>query len=153
MWTNIAMMKNSLEIVETKLAPALKVLESVNEKLNLVGMGLDKVKHNLIVQGVNLADQETAAKELESLSEMFKKFNQDVVVHKNVIEAKGLDVSKMAQEYSSLSEKYSRTVDIIKECKGLLEQADRLTAQGASLAISLSQLEMERKRKQLVNIE
>merc|ERR1712098_898876 len=132
---------------------ALKVLESVNEKLNLVGMGLDKVKHNLIVQGVNLADQETAAKELESLSEMFKKFNHDVEGHRNVIEAKGVDVSKMAEEYSSLSEKYSRTEEIIKECKGLLEQADRLTAQEASLAISLSQLEMERKKKQLVNIE
>jgi len=153
MWTNIAMMKKSLEIVETKLAPALKVLESVNEKLNLVGMGLDKVKHNLLVQGVNLADQETAAQELESLSEMFKKFNHDVVGHRNVIEAKGIDVKKMAQEYSSLSEKYSRTVEIRKECKGLLEQADRLTAQEASLAISLSQLEMERKKKQLVNIE
>ena len=97
-----------------------------------------------------MADQETAAKELEALSEMFKKFNEDVVVHRNVIEAEGLDVAKMAEEYSSLAAKYSRTVEMIKDCKSLLEQADQLTAQEASLAISLSQLEMERNKKKLV---
>merc|ERR1712179_617232 len=152
MWSNIAMMKKSLE-VEKKLSPALNVLESVNYKLSLVGVGLDKVKHNLIVQGVNLADQETAAKELESLSEMFKKFNEDVVVHKNVIEAEGVDVAKMAAEYSNLAEKYSRTVEILKDCESLLGQADQLTDQEASLAISLSQLEMERNKRRLVNID
>merc|ERR1719369_547220 len=151
MWSNIAMMKKSLEIIETKLSPALMVLESVNEKLSLVGTGLDKVKHNLMVQGVNLEDQETAARELESLSEMFKKFNEDVLVHKNVIEAEGIDVARMAEEYSSLAQKYSRTVQLIEECKSLLEQADQLTNQEASLAISLSQLELEQRKKRLVD--
>jgi hypothetical protein len=67
MWSNIALMRKSLELVETKLSPALlvsvllfrcfdstlyilKVLGSVNEKLSLVASGLDRVKHNLIVQ-------------------------------------------------------------------------------------------------------
>ena len=67
MWSNIALMRKSLELVETKLAPVLmvnrirldyssfiilclQVLGSVNEKLSLVAGGLDRVKHNLIVQ-------------------------------------------------------------------------------------------------------
>merc|ERR1719186_2286524 len=36
MWSNIALMRKSLELVETKLAPVLMVLGSVNEKLSLV---------------------------------------------------------------------------------------------------------------------
>jgi len=152
MWSNIALMRKSLELVETKLAPVLMVLGSVNEKLSLVAGGLDRVKHNLIVQGINLADQETAASELESLSKMFIKFNEDVAVHKNVVEAEGVEVARMAEEYSSLADKYSKTIELIKDCRSMLEQADQLASQEASLAISLSQLEMERKKRMLVDL-
>jgi len=153
MWSNIALMRKSLELVEAKLAPVLMVLESVNEKLSLVATGLDRVKHNLIVQGISIADQETAAVELEKLSKMFVKFNEDVLVHKNVVEAEGMNVSKMAVEYSSLADKYSKTIELIKDCRSMLEKADELSSQEASLAISLSQLEMERKKRMLVNLE
>ncbi len=84
---------------------------------------------------------------------MFKKFNEDILVHKNVIEAEGIDVTRMAEEYSTSAQKYSRTVQLIEECKSLLEQADLLTNQEASLAISLSQLEMERRKKRLVDTD
>ena len=83
---------------------------------------------------------------------MFKKFNEDVVVHKNVIEAEGLDVAKMASEYSNLAEKYTQTIELIKDCKAMLEQADQLANQEASLAISLSDLEIARKNNNLVDI-
>ena len=84
---------------------------------------------------------------------MFVKFNEDVAVHKNVIESEGMDVAKMAVEYSSLAEKYSRTIELIYDCKTMLEQADKLASQEASLAISLSQLEMAKKRKVLIEID
>ena len=106
-----------------------------------------------LFQGINLADQDTAARELESLSKMFIKFNEDVMVHRNVVEAEGMDVAKMAKEYSSLAEKYSRTIELIQDCRTMLEQADQLASQEASLAISLSQLERERKKKVLVELD
>jgi len=56
---------------------------------------------------------------------------------KNLIEAQGVDVKKMVLEYRRLSKKY---LEIIKGWKGLMEQADCLTAKMASLTISLSQL-------------
>ena len=84
---------------------------------------------------------------------MFVKFNEDVLVHKNVVEAEGMNVSKMAVEYSSLADKYSKTIELIKDCRSMLEKADELSSQEASLAISLSQLEMERKKRMLVNLE
>ena len=59
---------------------------------------------------------------------------------KNLIEAQGVDVKKMVLEYNRLSKKYSGTIEIIKGWKGLMEQADSLTAKMASLTISLSQL-------------
>ena len=53
----------------------------------------------------------------------------------------------------SLAEKYSRTIELIYDCKTMLEQADKLASQEASLAISLSQLEMAKKRKVLIEID
>ena len=44
------MMKISLDVIEKKLCPLLKVLGPVNSKLELVAANLDKVKHNLVVQ-------------------------------------------------------------------------------------------------------
>ena len=46
----IKMMKISLDVIEKKLCPLLKVLGPVNSKLELVAANLDKVKHNLVVQ-------------------------------------------------------------------------------------------------------
>ena len=46
----IKMMKISLDVIEKKLSPLLKVLGPVNSKLELVAANLDKVKHNLVVQ-------------------------------------------------------------------------------------------------------
>ena len=59
---------------------------------------------------------------------------------KNLIEAQGVDVKEMILEYSRLSKKYSKTIEIIKGWKDLVKQADCLTAKMASLTISLSQL-------------
>ena len=87
------------------------------------------------------------------MSKMFVKFNEDVVVHRNVVEAEGMDIARMAEEYSSLAEKYSKTIELIKDCRSMLEQADQLASQEASLAISLSQLERERKKKVLVELD
>ena len=46
----IKMMKISLDVIEQKLSPLLKVLDPVNSKLELLAANLDKVKHNLVVQ-------------------------------------------------------------------------------------------------------
>ena len=52
---SIKMMKISLDVIEKKLSPLLKVLGPVNSKLELVAANLDKVKHNLVVQVLELS--------------------------------------------------------------------------------------------------
>jgi len=138
---SIKMMKISLDVIEKKLSPLLKVLGPVNSKLELVAANLDKVKHNLVVQGIDLADRDQATRQLETISGMFVQCIEDVKDYKDVAVDEDEDLSKANHDAAKLSQYYTKIVDLVQNCKKLLKHSEALTAQQASLAISLKALE------------
>ena len=117
--------------------------ESFNNQLALTAAGLESVKHYLTVKGINLPDQEASAREMEKLSELFSKFNADVVGARAQI-ADSQDIQRTAELYSTLAEKYENILTIFKNCRFLYEEASDLVEQETSLIFSMNQLAVAR---------
>ena len=88
-----------------------------------------------------MADREQATRQLEKISEMFVKCIEDVKDYKDVAAEEEENLSKAYQDAAKMSQYYTKIVDLAQNCKKLLKQSEALTAQQASLAISLKALE------------
>ena len=114
--------------------------------------GLDAVKHNLAVQGISIEDQQIAKEELEKMDKLFSKFLEDT----DAIDAKvdrDMDSKlEMAQEYSKLAANFAEALRLSDDCKKLLNTAEQVAMQEASLRISMMQLERAEKKNMLVEI-
>ena len=95
------------------------------------------------MKGINLPDQEASAREMEKLSELFSKFNADVVGARAQIDD-SQDIQRTAELYSTLAEKYENILTIFKNCRFLYEEASDLVEQETSLIFSMNQLAVAR---------
>jgi len=135
----LEVIKKSLEIVEDKMEPMLKAVREVNEKLGLVVGELDHAQHHLPVQGIDLKDQETARKELDKISDVLIKFNDNFSAYKEQVREQE-DVGKMAVDYKIAAEKYVEVLSLVAKCRKMIEENNSLAVQEASLAVSMEQL-------------
>jgi len=152
LWDCLAKVGKSLKLVKEKLSPALDLMAATNDKLGRVVEGLDKVQHHLIVQGINLPDQQTAATELDTLSKMFVNFNQQFESVKEELGRRSPQVECLAAEYEQVASHYSYCLTLVKRARVLMNQVDSLATQEASLAISLDMLKKEEEKQELVDI-
>jgi len=141
--SNIAVVKDTLNLIDLKIKPILKEYESFNIQLASTAAGLESVKHYLTVKGINLPDQEASAREMEKLAGLFRKFNADVVGARAQI-AGSLDIQRTAELYSTLAEKYENILAVLKNCSLLHEEASDLVEQETSLIFSMNQLAVAR---------
>jgi len=136
----IKMLNKSLEVLETKLPHLMKMLLPVNEKLSNVASNLDQVKHNLVVQGMNISDKEAGLKQLEKISNFLETFLEEVSLYNEVARAEEESLGKMARYTTLMKADYRDIVEFVRECKKKIKQNEDLVVRQASLALSLSQL-------------
>jgi len=146
----IKMLNKSLEVLETKMPHLMKMLQPVNEKLADVSSNLDQVKHNLVVQGINISDKEAGLKQLEKISNFLETFLEEMSRYNEVARAEEEILGKMARETTMMKADYRDIVDLARECKKKIKQNEDLVVRQASLALSLSQL---KKNKEELNSE
>ena len=90
-----------------------------------------------------MTDQVEAMKQLDSLSEVFLQFIQEVKQHSRVAEAEDEHLARLSDDCVALSDDYDKLVKLMKSCKKMLKQSQVLAVQEASLSSSLKQLEIE----------
>lgn len=135
----LEVIKKSLEVIEEKMEPILQAVGEMNEKLGLVVGELDHAQHHLPVQGVDLKDQETAKEELDKISDILTKFNDNFRAYKEQVREQE-DVGNMALDYKIAAEKYVEVLSLVAKCRKMIEENNSLAVQEASLAVSMEQL-------------
>jgi len=151
-WKTLEAMQVSLKVLKEKLQPIVDVMDGIKSKFAKINDGLDAVKHNLALQGLSIEDQQIAKEELINMDKLFDKFLKDT----EAIDAKvDVDMDKrleMAQEYSKLASNFSEALRLSDDCKKLLNTAEQVALQEASLRISMMQLERAEAKNRLVEI-
>merc|ERR1719378_1496998 len=124
-------MRKSYKFLEGKLAPLLEKMCPADERLEAMASSMEKVKHNLVVQGIDFVDQSQAASHMEKLSVMLLQFIEDAEVN---LEGVNEDTIKLHNDYT-------RLVGLVGECNKVIKKCEILALQEMSLKISLCQLE------------
>merc|ERR1712059_229041 len=126
----------------------------VDGELGRVAEGLDRVQHHLVVQGVSLADQETAAAELEGVSSLITDFNKEFDARKMELGDKAPEMKQMSVEYKQMAAEYKVCLTMLRENLAKFEQVKELAIHEASLVMSFDQLKKaEEKALSIQNVE
>ena len=94
-----------------------------------------------------MTDQAEAMRQLDSLSEVFLQFIQEVKQHSRVAEAEEEHLARLSDDCVALGDDYDKLVKLMKSCKKMLKQSQVLAVQEASLSSSLKHLEIETKEQ------
>jgi len=140
----LAQLDTSLQLLESRLAPALTLASDMEEKMARVLASLRSTQHQLAVKGVTIDNQEQAKEELEQICEQFKTMTESTALSQAALCGRFDDVKKAAENYSKLAESFETSTQIVNECWKLVEEAGELATQEASVAISLAQLHAAR---------
>jgi len=151
-WKTLQAMQASLKVLKEKLQPIVDVMDGVKAKFGKINTGLDAVKHNLAVQGISIEDQQIAKEELENMDKLFSKFLEDTDAIDAKVDRDMNNKLEMAQEYSKLAANFAEALRLSDDCKKLLNTAEQVAMQEASLRISMMQLERAEKKNMLVEI-
>jgi len=136
----LAQLDDSLQLLESRLAPALTLASDMEEKMARVLASLRSTQHQLAVKGVTIENQEQAKEELEQICEQLKTMTESTAPSQSALGGRFGDVKEAAENYSKLAESFEASTQIVKECWKLVEEAGELATQEASVAISLAQL-------------
>ena len=112
-----------------------------DERLEAMASSMEKVKHNLVVQGIDFVDQSQAASHMEKLSVMLLQFIEDAKSFMSVIEDEEDNLEGVNEDTIKLHNDYTRLVDLVGECNKVIKKCEILALQEMSLKISLCQLE------------
>jgi len=134
-------MRKSYQFLEGKLAPLLEKMCPADERLEAMASSMEKVKHNLVVQGIDFVDQSQAASHMEKLSVMLLQFIEDAKSFMSVIEDEEVNLEAVNEDTIKLHNDYARLVDLVGECNKVIKKCEILALQEMSLKISLCQLE------------
>jgi len=134
-------MRKSYKFLEGKLAPLLEKMCPADERLEAMASSMEKVKHNLVVQGIDFVDQSQAASHMEKLSVMLLQFIEDAKSFMSVIEDEEVNLEGVNEDTIKLHNDYTRLVGLVGECNKVIKKCEILALQEMSLKISLCQLE------------
>merc|ERR1719474_728204 len=131
-------MRKSFQFLEDKLAPLMEKMSPADERLDAMAKSMEKVKHNLVVQGIEISDQAQAATQIEKLSSMLLQFIEDAKSFKDVLEEEEADgyLESVSEDTIKLHDDYARLVDLVGQCNKHIKMCEVLALQEASLKIS-----------------
>jgi len=136
----LAQLDDSLQLLESRLAPALTLTSDLEEKMARVLTSLRSTQHQLAVKGVTIENQEQAKEELEQICEQLEIMTSSTASSQAALGGRAGDVKLAAENYSKLAGSFEASTLIVRECWKLVEEAGELATQEASVAISLAQL-------------
>lgn len=143
LWASLNRLGRSLKAVRCLVSPVLEVLGTTQEDLGRLAEGLSRVQHNLIVHGVTIADEQEAEAVLESVCAQLEQFHTSASFYDTLVVSRAGNIKKMAAQFEALAESYSRSLQLIKECRKLVSDGERLAIHEASVTLSLEQLNKE----------
>lgn len=123
-----------------RLGPALALLEEGEQRLARLAMGLNKVKHHVLVKGVTIETEEEAQEEMEGLCHLLQDLVTSSAPADAAIAARTADMEAMTGALQDLLHHYESTAETLKECRVLLGEGSSLATHWASLSLSLVQL-------------
>jgi len=136
----LAQLDDSLQLLESRLAPALTLASDLEEKMARVVASLRSTQHQLAVKGVTIENQVQAKEELEQICEQLEIMTSSTASSQAALGGRAGDVKEAAENYSKLAGSFEASTLIVRECWKLVEEAGELATQEASVAISLAQL-------------
>ena len=125
----LAQLDDSLQLLESRLAPALALASDMEEKMARVLTSLRSTQHQLAVKGVTIENQEQAKEELEQICEQLKTMTESTAPSQSALGGRFGDVKEAAENYSKLAESFEASTQIVKECWKLVEEAGELATQ------------------------
>lgn len=135
----LAQLEDSLQVLESRLAPALALTSDLEEKMRKILSSLRSTQHQLAVKGVTIENQE-AKKELDEICHQLEVFSLATSPSRAALDVRAGEVKESAEDFSKLAESFEASSQIVKDCWRLVDEAGELATQEASVAISLVQL-------------
>jgi len=136
----LAQLEDSLQVLESRLAPALALTSDLEEKMRKILSSLRSTQHQLAVKGVTIENQEEAKKELDEICHQLEVFSLATSPSRAALDVRAGEVKESAEDFSKLAESFEASSQIVKDCWRLVDEAGELATQEASVAISLVQL-------------
>ena len=129
----LAQLDDSLQLLESRLAPALTLTSDLEEKMARVLTSLRSTQHQLAVKGVTIENQEQAKEELEQICEQLEIMTSSTASSQAALGGRAGDVKLAAQNYSKLAGSFEASTLIVRECWKLVEEAGELATQVSML--------------------
>ena len=131
----LAQLDDSLQLLESRLAPALTLVSDLEVKMGRVLASLRSTQHQLAVKGVTIENQEKAKEELEQICKHLKTMTESTALSQSALGGRAGDVKEAAENYSMLVENFEASTQIVKECWKLVEEAGELATQVEIMAL------------------
>jgi len=141
-WDLMGVVGNSLKLIKEKIRPALSVMETVGHSQACLSLGLEGEQHYLPLKGVTLGDREEASQEMEKVSQLLMKFEEDFRVRKEEVEAREPNLRRLREAYSKLASDYGACLSLLTESDRKCGVMEGLATHEVSLLCSLKQLKL-----------
>merc|ERR1712025_796374 len=92
----LAQLDESLQLLESRLAPSLTLASEMEEKMGRVLATLRSTQHQLAVKGVTIENQEQAKEELEQICEQLQTMAESTVPTQAALCSRAGDVAEAA---------------------------------------------------------
>ena len=125
----LAQLEDSLQVLESRLAPALALTSDLEEKMGKILASLRSTQHQLAVKGVIIENQEEAKKELDEIRHQLEVLSLATSPSSAALDVRASEVKESAEYFSKLAESFETSSQIVKDCWRLVDQAGELATQ------------------------
>ena len=125
----LAQLEDSLQVLESRLAPALVLTSDLEEKMGKILASLRSTQHQLAVKGVTIENQEEAKKELDEICHQLEVLSLATSPSSAALDVRASEVKESAEDFSKLAESFETSSQIVKDCWRLVDQAGELATQ------------------------
>ena len=125
----LAQLEDSLQVLESRLAPALALTSDLEEKMGKILASLRSTQHQLAVKGVIIENQEEAKKELDEIRHQLEVLSLATSPSSAALEVRAGEVKESAEDFSKLAESFETSSQIVKGCWRLVDIAGELATQ------------------------
>ena len=125
----LAQLEDSLQVLESRLAPALALTSDLEEKMGKILASLRSTQHQLAVKGVTIENQEEAKKELDEICHQLEVLSLATSPSRAALDVRAGEVKESAEDFSKLAESFEASSQIVKDCWRLVDEAGELATQ------------------------
>ena len=125
----LAQLEDSLQVLESRLSPALALTSDLEEKMGKILSSLRSTQHQLAVKGVTIENQEEAKKELDEICHQLEVLSLATSPSRAALDVRAGEVKESAEDFSKLAESFEASSQIVKDCWRLVDEAGELATQ------------------------